>query len=733
VAILEVFLTAPGRNDRLDMEASLAMMKQRLTGRRDVVLVAHEPPNCEHLGIRLVAAGLAEAGFRPRVLPIGAPSSVDARVSETLAMRPFLVGVSISDPLVAPLLLAFVRLLRQRGFAGHITAGGALATLERDKLLADHPAIDSVVRHAGEAVIVELAHALAEEGDLARLPGLTTRLGEGGGNPHAFTPSRLRPLRAETPPTLLGIPKADVATSRGCAGGCAYCGVSALERELDGERQLLGLPASHQRGGIHRPIDDLADEVALLYHDRLVRVVQVVDDNLLGPDPRAALAWLMELEAALARRRVGTMAWRLMAEPSALSDEVVDALARLGALFVLVGIESLTPRGKAALHRRGSLADDVACLHRLARHGIEPILNVLALRPDGTLDDARAELAGLAQLDDFAWEIIPLTVWPGTALAAQLAAKGQLTGQGAGLAWLPSEPEAERFLFALNRLRMGGLAWVTRQPCTLDVLFALRVAHRLGLPGSGRGQVERARALLAQAQRLRRGAIEQAVALALSPLSAREFGQAVEALHQQADSQLAPFDERFACLLDEVTWPDAHATVQRPSRRLASPWLAHGLMMAMATGGACAGTHEANRPIADAAAEPVRFVFPDAPIVTPVDTRPVDVQPLPHESCTSDGGQGPSLDASCDIYALEDAIRRATGWGCNARLSSADGTYAVVIDCDGRAIELLRLPDQTPLLSGDARQAWLDSLASDRWPCFAGQSVQFMCPVCLFP
>ena len=42
------------------------MMKQRLPGRRDVALVAHEPANCERLGIRLVAAGLAEAGFRAR-------------------------------------------------------------------------------------------------------------------------------------------------------------------------------------------------------------------------------------------------------------------------------------------------------------------------------------------------------------------------------------------------------------------------------------------------------------------------------------------------------------------------------------------------------------------------------------------------------------------------------------------------------------------------------------------
>jgi len=102
-------------------------------------------------------------------------------------------------------------------------------------------------------------------------------------------------------------------------------------------------------------------------------------------------------------------------------------------------------------------------------------------------------------------------------------------------------------------------------------------------------------------------------------------------------------------------------------------------------------------------------------------------------SCTPDGGQSESLDASCDFHMLEDAVGRAAGCCCGVFLSPANSAYAVVIDCDGRAIELLNLPDQTPLLSGDARQAWLDSLANDRWACFAGQSVQFTCMVCMFP
>jgi methylmalonyl-CoA mutase cobalamin-binding subunit len=704
------------------------MTKHLVPRYRVVVLVAHEPPNSEHLGIRLVAAGLAEAGFRPRLLPLCAPAGLDAAVRETLAAQPFLVGVSITDPLVAPLLLAFVRLLRQRGFAGHITAGGALATLEREPLLAAHPAVDSVVRHAGEAVVVDLAHALCHGRGLGDIPGLTTRMGEGSGNPHAFAPSRLQPLRAEAPPRLIGIPKAEVAASRGCAGRCAYCGVSALERDLANERRRLGLGRGHPRGSIQRPVDDLADEVAALYHERSVRVVQLVDDNLLGPDPRAARAWLGDLEAALRRRRVGKLAWRLMAEPGVLTDEVADALARLGVLAVLVGIESLTPQGRAALGRRGRLADDQAVLRRLSMRGIAPILNVLALRPDGTLADTRQEIAGLAQLDDFAWDVVPVVVWPGTALARLLDAKGQLAGRGAGLCWRPAEPEAERFLYALNRLRLGGLAWLGRQPNVVDVMFALRAAHRLGLPGAARAHIERASGLLAQAQRIRRSVLEQALALATSPCTAREFGQAVETLQAQSARRLAAFDERFARLLEEVSWPGTSAGLPRPARRLASPWLAHGLAMAIAAGCASSPTsmQDANPPDDRSVPEDShQFVFPDGAFA------PLDTPPLPHETCAADGGQDEPVDASCEVYTLEDAVNQVTG--CQAVVDPSHGSYAVVIDCEGRAVELLRLPDQTPALSGDARQAWLDSLANDRWPCFAGQSIQFRCQVLLLP
>jgi hypothetical protein len=151
------------------------------------------------------------------------------------------------------------------------------------------------------------------------------------------------------------------------------------------------------------------------------------------------------------------------------------------------------------------------------------------------------------------------------------------------------------------------------------------------------------------------------------------------------------------------------------------------MAMAAGCGAGAPGKHDAN---------PLNFQFPDAGpslvrLDAPLAAKP-DTQPIPRDtSCGLDGAQTGSLDASCGSYTLQEAVRP---YACGtAQIIDWDqsGPYAVMIDCDGRAVELLSMSDQTPLLTGDARQAWLDSVANDRWPCLAGQTIQFMCYVSL--
>jgi len=222
---------------------------------------------------------------------------------------------------------------RRAGYQGHITAGGPLATLLRDKFLAEQPALDSVIRHDGERAAQALARALVDNTPLAQVPGLSTRTGDGQPNPRRAWSTAPCPLRSPQRPHVLGLACADVAASRGCAGRCTYCGVAALERDARAELAQISCPAEEMqlgRGARQRSADDVAAEVAELQRHHAVRVVRLVDDNLLGADASQALRWLRALRAGFDARAVQPLALRMMVEPRVVNEEVAAALADLG-------------------------------------------------------------------------------------------------------------------------------------------------------------------------------------------------------------------------------------------------------------------------------------------------------------------------------------------------------------------------------------------------------------------
>jgi anaerobic magnesium-protoporphyrin IX monomethyl ester cyclase len=173
----------------------------------DVALVGREQPCDENLALRYLAAALARAGHRPHILPLCGPESLGRAASTILSLHAPLVGVSIPDADIAVDALAFVRFLRGRGFDGHLTCGGALATLVRHEILAKHAGVDSIVRHDGETTIVALAEHLARGLPVEEVPGVSTRNGDGAPAPVADpAPLKLRPLRPSPLPRIQASP-----------------------------------------------------------------------------------------------------------------------------------------------------------------------------------------------------------------------------------------------------------------------------------------------------------------------------------------------------------------------------------------------------------------------------------------------------------------------------------------------------------------------------------------------
>src|SRR5512147_504881 len=102
-------------------------------GRTSLVvgLVGREQPGDENLALRYLAAALKRAGHKPEIVPLCGPHDIRDVVARIQTMNASLVGVSISDADVAIDALAFLHFLRSTGFSGHVTCGGALATIGR--------------------------------------------------------------------------------------------------------------------------------------------------------------------------------------------------------------------------------------------------------------------------------------------------------------------------------------------------------------------------------------------------------------------------------------------------------------------------------------------------------------------------------------------------------------------------------------------------------------------------
>lgn len=76
----------------------------------------------------------------------------------------------------------------------------------------------------------------------------------------------------------------------------------------------------------------------------------------------------------------------------------------------------------------------------------------------------------------------------------------------------------------------------------------------------------------------------------------------------------------------------------------------------------------------------------------------------------------------CDVWFLARAVAESTGT-IGSCFETPDGGrvhVTVVLDGEGRVIDNSRLQDSD-------KQKWLDSLADQRWPCLANQTISFTC------
>ena len=361
----------------------------------------------ENLALRYLHAALLEAGHEALIFNFASPADALAIADHILTYAPDIVGLSMVFTGRAREFARLAEQLRQLGYSGHITAGGHFASFHDEPLLADVPAIDSIVHGEGEEALVDLARNLA---DPAGVPGITYRkhatvVHTAHRTVHTVLDDLPWPTR--TPPfhTYLGIPIANMLSSRGCFGRCNFCSIAAWHKKTGGPRLRQRTPQA------------VAEEMAMLYHIHGVRIFNFHDDNFFLPSREENIERFRSITSALNAEGVGHIAIQIKARPDSIDEEVVAALRELGLFRVFLGVESNAVAGLRTLGRGIRREQNHAALRILEDAGVHTSFNLLMFDPETTLQDLTDNVDFLDAYARFPLNFGRVEAYTGTPLA----------------------------------------------------------------------------------------------------------------------------------------------------------------------------------------------------------------------------------------------------------------------------------------------------------------------------
>jgi radical SAM superfamily enzyme YgiQ (UPF0313 family) len=441
------------------------------------------PIQQENLALQSLAASSRRAGHEASVVSYGDRSELDEALRATMAEKPDLVGLGIAFQNNIDDYLVFLRALRQRGFAGHLTCGGHVPTFCYRELLRDEPGLDSVVRHDGEDTLCEILGALSLGLAPRDIAGLVWRDGDeirtGPFRPAAPDLDAIPwPGRSDTGYSVGGIPVEFVITARGCVGECNYCSIAAYTAE---QRKRYRL----------RSPDAAAEEMAALYHQRGARVIFVQDDLFVLPSEKKTVERTERIAAHLASKGATDAVFWVKGRPETITPGVARALRQMGVIHLFLGVESASAERLGYLGRTHQPAHNVSAIAACRAEAIVPSFNFMLFDPDCSLEDLDATLSLAEEHLDLPWNVCRTEVYSGTALRDRLEREGRLEGDYRSYGYRMLDARAE-VLFRIVRISLHerALALESLLNRLISLSFA-RQLHERFFPGSQTDELSR--------------------------------------------------------------------------------------------------------------------------------------------------------------------------------------------------------------------------------------------------
>ncbi len=395
----------------------------------------------ENLSLRYLSASLLANGYDATIAAFDSLEDLPKVLERARGVDA--VGLSLCFQVRAREFLALAAALKLFVPKAKIVVGGHYATCAAEDLLAHHPDLDVIVLHEGEHSLVELANARFDEARFPAIAGLAYRQGpsvcRSAPRPKLVELDALPfPDRRGAVRRHAGVPIAYLMGSRGCYSSCDYCCISTLHRVAPGPRFR------------QRSVENIADEMAALYHDRGVRQFVFHDDNFLVTSTRRNHERLDAFTAAFTERRLLGIGFTIKCRPSEVERSVFEKLRRMGLIRVFLGIESGSAQGLTSIGRHGSprgpqadVRDGEAALELCHELGISAQYTLMCFHPDATVETVRNDLAFFRRHLHHALNFCRVETYAGTPLEARLREQGRGKGDHLARTYTITDPAIE--------------------------------------------------------------------------------------------------------------------------------------------------------------------------------------------------------------------------------------------------------------------------------------------------
>jgi len=405
------------------MNIDVVLVNPPILDRRSIEIPtrAHNP--FEHIGIGYIASYLRKYGYEVKIID---SYIVNRTIGETVNLiekeSPRLVGLSATHEFLTAA-VDIARCLREDGYKGHITMGGYLSTFLHDKIIAEYPYFDSIVRGEGEITIVELMKNLSSPSKWDSIAGLTYRDdGEIKVNPARDLISDLDSLPHPARDTLPDLAKmydySAISSSRGCPMNCSFCSIHTFYRLSKGPYWRARSP------------HNIAEEIEMLAKKYNVKQVAFTDDNFFGIPGKGKKRALKTARSILGRGV--KVEFSVLCRVNDLEEGLLRLLKISGLRSLFVGFESGCDRALKTFNKKITVAQNRKAVDLIKKVGIKCFPGFIMFDPYTTLEEIKQNIefvdyvekgSDLIKIDDLLGSLQPFT---GTPIRERLEREGRI-------------------------------------------------------------------------------------------------------------------------------------------------------------------------------------------------------------------------------------------------------------------------------------------------------------------